>query len=105
MEKLKERWGIKSNFAIIIILLVFALTGSSSLKIARPFLDYIGFTRDIFPSDWYFSTLYWSVRVLIIFPIYQVLLVVFGWLFGQFNFFWNFEKKMLKRLGCGFLFE
>ncbi|MBU2996164.1 diacylglyceryl transferase [Cellulophaga baltica] len=105
MEKLKQRWGIESNFSIVMILIVFALTGSSSLKIARPFLDYIGFTREIFADDWYFSVLYWTVRILIIFPIYQVLLVAFGWLFGQFNFFWNFEKKMLSRFGLGFLFK
>ncbi|QXP53387.1 diacylglyceryl transferase [Cellulophaga sp. HaHa_2_95] len=105
MKKLKERWGIESNFGIIMILLVFSITGSSALKIARPLLDYIGFTRDNFADDWYFSILYWTVRILIIFPIYQVLLVVFGWLFGQFKFFWNFEKKMLSRLGLGFLFK
>ena len=105
MEKLKKRWGIDSNFAIVMILLVFAVTGSSSLKIARPLLDYIGFTREIFPMDWYFGVLYWTVRILIIFPIYQVLLIIFGWLFGQFNFFWRFEKKMLSRFGLGFLFK
>ena len=105
MEKLKKRWGIDSNFAIVMILLVFAVTGSSCLKIARPLLDYIGFTREIFPMDWYFGVLYWTVRILIIFPIYQVLLIIFGWLFGQFNFFWNFEKKMLSRFGLGFLFK
>jgi hypothetical protein len=105
MEKLKKRWGIESNFSIVMILIVFALTGSSSLKVARPLLDYIGFTRDIFADDWYFSILYWTVRILIIFPIYQVLLVAFGWLFGQFKFFWNFEKKMLNRIGLGFLLK
>jgi uncharacterized membrane protein YdbT with pleckstrin-like domain len=105
MKKLKERWGIESNFGIIMILVVFSVTGSSALKIARPFLDYIGFTRDIFTDDWYFSLLYWTVRIMIIFPIYQILLVVFGWLFGQFKFFWKFEKKMLGRLGLGFLFK
>ncbi|AIZ43171.1 MULTISPECIES: DUF6787 family protein [Cellulophaga] len=105
MKKLKERWGIESNFGIIMILLVFSVTGSSALKIARPLLDYIGFTRDNFADDWYFSILYWTVRILIIFPIYQILLIIFGWLFGQFKFFWNFEKKMLSRLGLGFLFK
>tara|TARA_R110000796_G_scaffold88850_6_gene192090 strand:+ start:161520 stop:161837 length:318 start_codon:yes stop_codon:yes gene_type:complete len=105
MEKLKQRWGLESNFAVFIILIVFALTGSSSLKIARPVLDYIGFTREIFSDDWHYSILYWTLRILIIFPIYQILLLAFGWLFGQFNFFWNIEKKMLKRLGFGFLLK
>ena len=105
MKKLKERWGIDTNFEVVVILLVFALTGSSSVKIARPLLEAIGFTRSIFPEDGIYSFLYWTTRILIIFPIYQLLLVLFGWLFGQFRFFWNFEKKMLGRLGLGFLFK
>ena len=105
MEKLKKRWGIESNLSIIIIFIVFAITGTSSLKVARPFLDYIGFTRTIFPENGYYTVLYWTVRILIIFPIYQLLLVLFGWLFGQFKFFWTMEKKMLSRLGLGFLFK
>jgi hypothetical protein len=50
---------------------------------------------------------YWftPVRLLIIFPLYQVLLVLIGSLFGQFKFFWAFEKKMLRSMGLGFLFK
>ncbi len=105
MEKLKKRWGVDSNSGMVLILVVFAITGSSSIKIARPFLEYIGFTRELFADHWHFSILYWTVRILVVFPIYQVLLVTFGWLFGQFQFFWNFEKKMLSRFGLGFLFK
>jgi hypothetical protein len=46
-------------------------------------------------SPWVF----WPIRLLIIFPVYQILLVIIGWLFGQFDFFWAFEKKMLRRFG------
>ena len=94
MEKLKARWGISSNWQIVIIFIVFGITGSVSAKLAGPLTEIIGITQDSV-SAW----VYWPVRVLLIFPIYQVLLVSFGWLFGQFAFFWNFEKKMLKRLG------
>ena len=99
MEKLKERWGISSNFQVIVILVVFAVTGSSAAKLAAPLTSLLGLDPD-HVSGW----IYWPIRILLIFPIYQVLLVAFGWLFGQFRFFWNFEKKMLKRLGLGFLF-
>jgi hypothetical protein len=34
-----------------------------------------------------------------------VLLVSIGFLFGQFAFFWEFEKKMLRSIGLGFLFK
>lgn len=98
MEKLKKRWGIESNFQIIIIFIVFAITGSVSAKLAAPLTELIGITKESV-SGW----VYWPIRILLIFPIYQVLLVFFGWLFGQFKFFWAFEKKMLKRLGLGFL--
>jgi hypothetical protein len=94
MEKLKKRWGISSNFQIIIIFIVFGITGSTAAKLAAPITEFIGVTQQA-TSAW----VYWPVRILLIFPLYQVLLVFFGWLFGQFAFFWNFEKKMLVRLG------
>lgn len=105
MQSLKERWGISSNFQLVIILFVFAITGSSSVFVAKPFLNIIGLQQANFPETWWGSTLYWMLRILLIFPFYQLLLVLYGWLLGQFTFFWAFEKKMLKRLGLGFLFH
>ena len=100
MEKLKKRWGIESNFQIIIIFFVFAVTGSAATKLAAPVTDFIGLHRET-TASW----LYWTIRILLIFPLYQIVLVGFGWLFGQFKFFWNFEKKTLNKLGLGFLFK
>lgn len=100
MEKLKKRWGLHSNYQIFIVFIVFALTGSCAAKLAGPLTESIGLQKETIPG-W----LYWPIRMLFIFPLYQILLVFFGWLFGQFRFFWNFEKKMLKRLGLGFLFS
>ena len=89
MEKLKQRWGITSNFQIIIIFIVFAITGSSSVFVAKPFLNLIGLNRTVFPEGfWWGGLVYIALRLLIIFPIYQILLVLIGWLFGQFKFFW-----------------
>ncbi|MDC8003983.1 diacylglyceryl transferase [Aureisphaera galaxeae] len=97
MNKLKQRWGITSNWQLTVIFIVFAITGSTSAKFAGPLTDAVGITREM---GWY---IYWPVRILIILPIYQVLLVFFGWLFGEYAFFWNFEKKMLRGMGLGFL--
>ena len=94
MNRLKEKWGITSNFQIIIILLVFSITGSIAVVVAKPVLNLLGLDKEVL-SPWIF----WPIRILIIFPIYQVLIVVIGALFGQFKFFWAFEKKMLVRLG------
>ena len=42
MKRLKEKWKITSNVQFVIILVVFAITGSLSAKIAKPFCAYIG---------------------------------------------------------------
>ncbi|WP_411030870.1 DUF6787 family protein [Spongiimicrobium sp. 3-5] len=106
MKRLKERWGIHSNFQIVIIFIVFAITGSSSVYVAKPVLEWMGLTRESFPDGfWWGGLVYATLRLILIFPIYQVLLVLIGWLFGQFRFFWNFEKKMLSRMGLGFLIK
>jgi hypothetical protein len=97
MKRLKTRWQIESNWQLTVIFVVFAITGSTSAKIAGPITAWLGLSPEM--GGW----IYWPVRILLIFPIYQVLLVLFGWIFGEFPFFWNFEKKMLRSLGLGFL--
>ena len=94
MERLKKKWNINSNFQLVIILIVFAITGSASLFVSSPILDFFGMTKESMTS-W----LYHPLRLILIFPVYQVLIIVIGTIFGQFKFFWDFEKKMLVFLG------
>lgn len=98
MKKLKERWDIDTNWQLFVIFLVFAVIGSTSTKFAGPVMDVLGLTKD--NTAWF---LYWPLRIILIFPIYQVLMVVIGWMYGEFQFFWKFEKKMLRLIGLGFL--
>ena len=93
-QKLRSKWRVEYRWELIAIFIVFAITGSASARLSGPVLEWIGLDRDT-TSGWIF----WPLRLLIIFPFYQVLLVVMGWIFGQFDFFWAFEKKMLKRFG------
>ncbi len=95
MDKLKQRWNLTSNFQVVIIFIVFAITGSTASYLSKPITAVLGITKE--NLTW----LYWPFRILIIFPVYQILLVLIGAIFGQFTFFWNFEKKMLDRLGLG----
>ncbi|MBB1149462.1 diacylglyceryl transferase [Myroides sp. NP-2] len=99
MEKLKQRWGLTSNFQVGIILVVFAITGSTAAFISKPILTYLGIERGLTHP-----LLYWVLYVLIIFPMYKVILICIGTLFGQREFFWNFVKKMLTRMGLGFIY-
>ena len=94
MEKLKKRWGIESNIQILLICIVFAINGSFAAWVAKPITGFLGISpENINPI------LYWVLRVFLIFPIYQLTLPIVGFAFGQFKFFWDFEKKMLARMG------
>ena len=99
MEKLKQRWGVESNFQLTIIFIVFAITGSASAMVSKPVCLWLGITKEDF------GFLFTPIRLILIFPLYQVLLVSIGFLFGQFAFFWKFEKKLLRKFGLGFLFK
>ncbi|WP_027137305.1 DUF6787 family protein [Gaetbulibacter saemankumensis] len=94
MKKLKERWDIEHNWEIVIICIVFAITGSTASYIGKPILNYLNITSESFTPVGY-----WVIRIVVLFIMYQIMLVCFGWLFGQYKFFWNFEKKMLRRIG------
>lgn len=98
-KKLEGKWVTEYRWEIIAIFIVFAITGSSSVRIAKPILEAIGFTPSLFPDGFFGGFIYWSIRLIIILPLYQVLLIIFGALFGQFKFFLAFEKKMLRRMG------
>ncbi len=100
MKKLKKKWNIKSNFQLTIILLVFTVNGSLSVAMAKPLMKVIGMSAE--GTD---PLIFWSVRILVMFVIYQILLVLIGTLFGQHKFFWNMEKKMLSRMGFGKLLK
>lgn len=98
MNKLKQRWKITSNFQLFIILLVFAITGSTSALIAKPILAFIGITKESV-SLWLYCPFY----IIVILPFYKIILLIIGTLAGQHTFFWNFIKKMLDRMGLGFI--
>jgi len=99
-EKLEPRWQVQYRWELIAIFIVFAITGSTSARISDPIISFLGFSKETTNGF-----IYWPIRILVIFPIYQLLLVCVGWLFGQFTFFWNFEKKMLSRLGFARFFK
>ncbi|WP_299104254.1 DUF6787 family protein [uncultured Tenacibaculum sp.] len=94
MKKLMLRWNVDTPRDLIIIFFVFSITGSSSVLIGRPILKFLGITL-----EYIHPIIYYPLFIISSFIFYQIFLVIYGWVFGQFNFFWNMEKKMLKRFG------
>src|SRR5438552_1059097 len=89
--KLKQRWKLENTWQIMVVLLVFACTGMSVYYLKRPVLKALSHDAE---NAWWISALYY----LLILPFYNVLLLAYGFLFGQFKFFWAFEKRMMKRI-------
>jgi hypothetical protein len=89
-KRLQERWQVNA-FQAVIILIVFACTGTTVLFIKEPLLNMIIGEEE---KNWLHSLLYF----ILILPIYNILLLIYGFIFGQFKFFWNFEKRFFKRM-------
>jgi hypothetical protein len=88
IRRLQTRWGVHSVWQVLVILLVFALTGISTMYIKRPIFAVLGIDAN---DPFWLRMLVWMVTVL---PAYQILLLFYGFLLGQFPFFWAFEKRM-----------
>ena len=91
-QRLRARWGLESVFQVLMVLLVFSLTGMSVVFVKEPFFQLIGLTDETSTS------LKFAVYFISIFPIYQILLLFYALLLGQFSFFWAYEKKTFGRL-------
>ncbi|WP_258105441.1 DUF6787 family protein [Marinoscillum sp. MHG1-6] len=90
IKKLQQRWNLKNTTQVILVLVVFACTGFTVMFLKKPIVDL--FTSDSDQNFW-FSVIYY----LLILPVYNVVLLFYGLIFGQFRFFWEFEKKMFSR--------
>lgn len=92
ISKLKNRWGIHTTFQVIIILIVFSCTGFSVLYVEDQMLIWLSLDGE---RNWISRILIFLVITL---PLYNLLLLMYGFIFGQFRFFWNFEKRFFGRI-------
>ena len=91
IQNLIKKFNAKSKVHLLVIFFVFGLSGSFSLWISSPVMEALDL-KNILNN----YPLYLLFRVLIIIPIYQLLLIVIASIFGEFQYFWKFERKFLK---------
>ena len=92
MEKIRKLFKVDSNYQLFIVNVVFAITGSLALYLAGILLDLINISTDNTNT-----LIYWTLRIILILPVYQVLLLLVGAIFGEFKYFWAMEKKIINR--------
>ena len=91
LDKLQKRWGMEHKYQVWLILVVFACTGFSVMFL-KPVV--VGLFVDEGESNLWFSVIYYIP----ILPVYNVILLIYGFIFGLFNFFWEFEKRSFRRI-------
>ena len=92
INKVRKSFKAENNWHLFIIFLVFAISGTLSVIVSGPIINFLKINELI---DSY--SLYLTIKILIIFPVYQIVLLVVGSFFGQYRYFLDFEKKMLMR--------
>ncbi|WP_228527659.1 DUF6787 family protein [Pararhodonellum marinum] len=93
LQKLRSKWQLKSIWQVVLVLLVFALTGFTVLFIKKPLFDFLGISLE---KGGFWKTVLYLIFVL---PLYQLILLFYGFLLGQFHFFWEKEKLFFRRVG------
>lgn len=90
-ERLQAKWKV-SGTRFFLILCTFAVTGTLTAWISDQITVWAGLHENSF---WLWKVL---LRILVLVFGYQFIILVVAFVFGQFAFFWNYEKKILKAL-------
>ena len=94
IQKLQQRWNAKNVWQVFAILLSFACTGLTIVWLMKPILHSLfGYEIPIWAK---------AVYYIFILPVYNLVLLFYGFIFGQFNFFLEFEKRFFKRMASLF---
>ena len=92
IERLKKRYGLATNAQVWAILAVYSLAGMSISFTVRPLYNFEYHHAHPHTPFWIRVLSYIMVAV----PIYRCFLLLYGFCFGQFKFFWEREKKMFR---------
>lgn len=89
-KKLQQHWGV-NGWRVFLILCTFAVTGTFTAWVSKGITQWIDVEK--------FSFIWWLLKIAVLLIGYQAFILFFGFCFGQFSFFWKYEKKILARMG------
>ena len=93
LEKFIKIFNANSLAHLIIIFIVFGITGSLSVVLSEPILNYLKLDQIT-----NFVVVHVLLRIFVILVVYQALLIVVGSIFGQFTYFKKIQKRFLVRI-------
>ncbi|MBN1301199.1 MAG: hypothetical protein JW995_08265 [Melioribacteraceae bacterium] len=77
--------NIKKTIDFVLIIMVFAITGSSTAFLSGIIMNAVG------AEPWTFGFV--AGYLFLIFPLYQALTLVFAFIFGKFSWFYSRQRK------------
>lgn len=83
-ERLKKKWGV-SGLRFILIFCVFAIGGSLTGFLAKKLMPVFDISNPV---------LYWFIYLVVVTLIWPLCVLLVSVFFGQFRFFWDYEKKL-----------
>ncbi len=94
LQKLRTKWQLNNILQVVAVLLTFSLAGSTVVAVRPWFFQWVGMDEQ--------TSLLWKTLayVVFVFPMYQVLLLLYGSLLGQHRFFTQKTRKIGIRLGA-----
>lgn len=90
-EKWKTKWNVETDQRMLWIFLIFAITGSATVFVRKGIFKLFDISFDN-------SILQFTVRILAIYIVYQIMLMIVGSIMGEYKFVLWFLKKMNKRI-------
>lgn len=95
-KRLQAKWKV-NGWQLFLILCVFAVTGTATAWLSKTITAWLGMDASTY---WLWKLL---VRLAVLIFGYQVIILIVAFCFGQFRFFWNYEKRILRRIAHLFM--
>ncbi len=90
LNNLINFFGANSKLHLLKIFIIFGLAGTFSVFLSEPLLRLLSIEN--FTSNKFF---YWLIRLILIFPIYQFVLIGVALVSGEFRYFKKFFIKFI----------
>lgn len=90
LQKLQDKWKLNSLFQVIIVLIIFALGGSTCAFLGRQIMPAFGFESKNFG--------YWVVYILLVTLLWPMCVLAYSIILGQYPFFKKYLGQMGRRM-------
>jgi len=93
LERLRTAFKARSKTHLLLIFLIFGLSGILSVSASDVVLDILGLDKDTTTT-----LIYWPTRLITLFIVYQGILLMVSACFGEFNHFSRYSLKLIRRI-------